>query len=173
MIVRYTVGSCSLGHVVVAATPRGLSAVALAKTLEELIDRIREMHPQWELLADECGLNGTLQLVIDQIETPSEFRLPELDLRGTEFQTRVWNALIQIPLGETRTYSQLAKNLGIPAAVRAVASACGANPVAILVPCHRVIGSDGQMRGYRWGVDRKRELLAREGVHSARVELAC
>jgi AraC family transcriptional regulator of adaptative response/methylated-DNA-[protein]-cysteine methyltransferase len=159
--IGYTTGSSQLGRVLVAATERGLCAVILGKTDAELTTQLRAQFPAAEL-AEQPDLQHRLAQVLSQLtEHPAALDLP-LDLRATAFQMRVWQALKSIPRGETRTYAQLAREIGQPAAVRAVARACATNPIAVVIPCHRVIGSDGKPTGYRWGVERKRKLLAIE-----------
>ena len=156
--IGYTTGSSQLGRVLVAATERGLCSVILGKTGAELKAQLRTQFPAAEL-AEQPGLEPRLAQVLSQLtEHPAALDLP-LDLRATAFQMRVWQALKSIPRGETRTYAQLAHEIGQPAAVRAVARACATNPVAVVIPCHRIIGSDGKLTGYRWGVERKRKLL--------------
>jgi AraC family transcriptional regulator of adaptative response/methylated-DNA-[protein]-cysteine methyltransferase len=113
-------------------------------------------------MADDAALTETVQAVVDFMEEPKAGIDLPLDLRGTAFQLRVWEALRRIPPGETRTYGEVARMIGEPRAVRAVARSCATNPVSLAVPCHRVVGSDGDLTGYRWGVPRKKELLARE-----------
>ena len=117
-----------------------------------------------EIVAGDAALAGTVKAVLDFLEEPKQALDLPLDLRGTVFQQRVWRTLCQIPPGETRTYAQLAEMVGNPRAVRAVARSCATNPVSLAVPCHRVVGSDGGLTGYRWGVPRKQALLAREGA---------
>jgi AraC family transcriptional regulator of adaptative response/methylated-DNA-[protein]-cysteine methyltransferase len=159
--IGYAIGACTLGRVLIAATPRGLCSVILGDTDEELT---KELHKQFAAaeIGAEPGLKSMLSQVLSQFtEHPAALDLP-LDLRATAFQMRVWEALRRIPRGETVSYAQLAQSLGQPTAVRAVARACATNPVAVVVPCHRVIGSNGKLTGYRWGVDRKEKLLELE-----------
>jgi AraC family transcriptional regulator of adaptative response/methylated-DNA-[protein]-cysteine methyltransferase len=118
-------------------------------------------------LAEDQSLQDSLAAVLRQIRGEGSGQSLPLDLRGTAFQLRVWHALQQIPAGETRTYSQLAAEMGVPTATRAVARACATNRVAVLIPCHRIIGASGSLTGYRWGIDRKRELLENEGARLA------
>jgi AraC family transcriptional regulator of adaptative response/methylated-DNA-[protein]-cysteine methyltransferase len=152
-----------LGKLLIAATPRGLCAVILADTDDELLRQLRTQFSQAELYP-EPGLDPHLHEVLSQFtQHPAALDLP-LDLRATAFQMRVWEALRRIPRGETRSYAQLAASLGKPTAVRAVARACATNPVAVVVPCHRVIGSNGKLTGYRWGIERKKKLLEIEGA---------
>lgn len=152
-----------LGRLLVAATPRGLCAVLLGDSQEDLLAQLRSRFPAAKLAPDP-SLNSMLEQVLSQFtEHPAALDLP-LDLRATAFQMRVWEALRRVPRGETRTYAQLAREIGQPRAVRAVARACATNSVAVVVPCHRVIGSDGNLTGYRWGVERKKRLLELEGA---------
>jgi AraC family transcriptional regulator of adaptative response/methylated-DNA-[protein]-cysteine methyltransferase len=161
--IGYALGDSPLGLVLVAATERGLCAVMLGDTEEQLTRALRAQFPAAEI-QPEAPLAPHLEQVLSQFtEHPAAFDLP-LDLRATAFQMRVWEALRRIPRGETLSYAQLAASLGNPKAVRAVARACATNPVAVVVPCHRVIGSDGKPTGYRWGVERKEKLLALEGA---------
>lgn len=154
--VRFSVGGCDLGRVLLAATDAGVCAVSLGDADEPLETWLREEFPAAELVRDDAGLAAWLTAAVGPHPN-----LP-LDLRGTAFQRRVWDELRKIPRGETRTYGQVAAALGVPDAVRAVARACATNPASLVVPCHRVVGADGSLRGYRWGVGRKQELLDRE-----------
>ena len=159
--IGYTMGSSPLGRVLVAATDRGLCSVILCSSEESVLARLREQFPAAELIP-RPELAGMLEQVLSGLaEHPAALDLP-LDLRATAFQMRVWEALKCIPRGETRTYTEIACAIGQPTAVRAVARACATNPVAVVIPCHRVIGSNGELTGYRWGVERKRQLLEME-----------
>lgn len=165
LVIRYTTASSPLGRMLVAATPSGICAISFGRDDAELLDDLRKRFDKAEL-APAKGNTGWLaeavQFVLSQTgEHPLAATFP-LDVRATAFQQRVWKALQQIPRGQTKSYSSLARELGKPTAVRAVAAACGANPIAIAVPCHRVVGQDGSLTGYRWGVERKRKLLAAE-----------
>lgn len=163
LLIEYGVTSCSLGVVLVARTARGICAVMLGDAAEGLIGDLGARFSQATLAPADPTFQATLTAVVDLIDDPARtFDLP-LDLHGTIFQRRVWQALRDITPGTTITYGELAARIGAPSSVRAVASACGANPVAVLVPCHRVIGRDGSLTGYRWGVARKRSLLEKEG----------
>jgi AraC family transcriptional regulator of adaptative response/methylated-DNA-[protein]-cysteine methyltransferase len=150
-----------LGHLLLAATDRGLCAVRLGATATAVCAELAAEFPHAELTEDRAALARHFAAVEALLagETPA---LP-LDIEATAFQARVWQALLRIPRGTTVTYGELARAIGQPTAVRAVAGACAANPVALVVPCHRVVGRDGALTGYRWGVERKRDLLAREG----------
>jgi AraC family transcriptional regulator of adaptative response/methylated-DNA-[protein]-cysteine methyltransferase len=168
MTVRYLTTDCDLGRVLVAATDRGVCGIALADTDDELTAFVRDEFPAAG--RDDAGLADWLDVLLGYFTGDRPRPLP-LDPRGTAFQRRVWDELCRIPRGQTRTYKQLAASLGDPNAVRAVARACATNPVAVVVPCHRVIGSDGRLTGYRWGLARKQALLDREratGLVSAR-----
>jgi AraC family transcriptional regulator of adaptative response/methylated-DNA-[protein]-cysteine methyltransferase len=153
------------GWVIVGKTARGLCWLALAATAAEAEASLRAEFPLAELRPDpslNAMVEAALGVVCGQISSTKELAPPQVDLRGTAFQLRVWRALRAIPRGETRSYSQLARELGEPKAVRAVARACAMNRVALVVPCHRVVGASGALTGYRWGVERKRELLEAE-----------
>jgi AraC family transcriptional regulator of adaptative response/methylated-DNA-[protein]-cysteine methyltransferase len=159
--IGYTIGASPLGRVLVAATDRGLCAVILGSTDEELLSKLSRQFPAANL-SSRPDLSDTLERILSGLtEHPAALDLP-LDLRATAFQMRVWEALRCIPRGETRTYSEIARAIGQPTAVRAVAQACASNPVAVVIPCHRVVGSDGKLTGYRWGVERKQKLLEME-----------
>lgn len=159
--IGYAVGDSSLGKVLIAATERGLCSVILGDFESQLTRELRTQFPAAKI-HPEPSLQSHLRKVLSQFSGhPAALDLP-LDLRATAFQMRVWEALRNIPRGETRTYTQVAQSLGQPTAVRAVARACATNPVAVVIPCHRVIGSDGKLTGYRWGVERKEKMLALE-----------
>jgi AraC family transcriptional regulator of adaptative response/methylated-DNA-[protein]-cysteine methyltransferase len=156
--IGYAAAACPLGRLLIAATDRGLCSVILGGSDSELIAQLRARFPLAEIRPNP-RLRPMLAQVLTQFTPhPAALDLP-LDLRATAFQMRVWEALRRIPRGETRSYAQLARAVGNPKAVRAVAGACSTNPVAVIIPCHRVIGSDGSLTGYRWGVGRKKKLL--------------
>jgi len=160
--IRFAVGTSSLGAVLVAASPGGIRVISLGDDPGELVQELRQRFPKAERIDDDPGLGQLVAQVVRLIEAPAEnFDLP-LDLQGTPFQLRVWQALRDIPAGDTVGYSELARRLGVPKSVRAVAGACAANRLAVVIPCHRAIRSDGTLSGYRWGVERKIELLKRE-----------
>ena len=162
--IRYAIASSTLGAMIVAATARGICQIGFAETAEELVSNLGTSFPRAELKQMDRELSYAVEAVLAAIvESPKAKPLP-IDVRATAFQARVWRELQKIPRGETRTYSQLAEALESPKSVRAVANACAANPLAVLVPCHRVIGKDGALTGYRWGVTRKRQLLEAEGA---------
>lgn len=163
--IRFVVTECPLGRVLVAATAIGLCAVTLGDDAEAMEQELRERFPAAEIqkaAMHDRRLGATARAVISNMtEHPVALDLP-LDLRTTAFEQRVWRALQAIPRGETRSYSAVAEELGQPRAVRAVARACARNPLALVVPCHRVVGKNGQLTGYRWGTDRKQALLQLE-----------
>jgi len=159
--VRYTLARCSLGWVIVAATDRGICLTHLADRPEDLMEILRRRFPQAEQ-CDDRQLAKWVKAIVAQLEAPAAVCDLPLDIRGTAFQRQVWEALREIPLGETVSYAEIARRIGRPKAVRAVGSACGKNPVAPVIPCHRVLASDGTLGGYGFGLDRKRTLLDRE-----------
>jgi AraC family transcriptional regulator of adaptative response/methylated-DNA-[protein]-cysteine methyltransferase len=162
MKIGYAVAKSSLGKVLVGATERGISAVYLGDAENSLLKELREEYPQAEISAAEGSFGQWVKEIVQRVEgNPPRLELP-LDLQATAFQRRVWQELQKIPRGSTRTYTQVAKALGNPKAVRAVARACATNPVSIVVPCHRVIREDGSLAGYRWGLSRKEQLLTQE-----------
>jgi AraC family transcriptional regulator, regulatory protein of adaptative response / methylated-DNA-[protein]-cysteine methyltransferase len=160
--IRFATAPSELGILLVAATERGLCSVMLGDRPETLEQLLRQQFRAAEILPDTIGLAEQVKAVLAAMtDHPATGDIP-LDVRATAFQARVWQALREIPRGQTRSYAQLAEAIGQPTAVRAVARACATNPVAIAVPCHRVIGSDGSLTGYRWGVERKEKLLRME-----------
>ncbi|SEM71041.1 DNA-O6-methylguanine--protein-cysteine S-methyltransferase /Transcriptional regulator Ada [Sphingomonas gellani] len=161
---RFAVGDCSLGTVLVAASERGIAAILLGDDPEALVRDLQDRFPRAELIGGDAGFDGHVAAVIGLIDTPGEASPLPLDIRGTAFQQRVWQALRAIPPGTTASYTDIARAIGAPSSTRAVAAACAANRHAVAIPCHRVVRSDGGLSGYRWGVERKRALLAREGA---------
>ena len=162
--IRFAVGECSLGAILVAATDKGVCAIMLEDDPQELVRAFQDDFPKAQLVGGDKDFERVVALAIGLVEgAPSEFKLP-LDVRGTAFQQRVWQALRAIPAGKTATYSDIARKIGAPASVRAVAGACAANKIAVAIPCHRVVRTDGSLSGYRWGVERKRALLQREAA---------
>jgi AraC family transcriptional regulator, regulatory protein of adaptative response / methylated-DNA-[protein]-cysteine methyltransferase len=160
----FAVGECSLGSILVAQSHKGVCAILIGDDPIRLIRDLQDRFPKANLIGAERGYEQVVAKVVGLIEKPElGLELP-LDIRGTAFQRRVWKALQRIPPGSTATYSEIARKIGMPTAARAVALACGANPLAVAIPCHRVVRSDGALSGYRWGVDRKRALLTREGA---------
>jgi AraC family transcriptional regulator, regulatory protein of adaptative response / methylated-DNA-[protein]-cysteine methyltransferase len=161
LAIGYAIAASPLGRLLIAATDRGICAVILGSSDAELTGQLYGQFPAANL-SQRADLAPALDQVLSRLtEHPAALDLP-LDLRATAFQMRVWQALEAIPRGQTRTYSQVAASIGQPTAVRAVARACATNPVAVIIPCHRVVGSDGKLTGYRWGVERKQQLLAME-----------
>lgn len=160
--IRAAFADCPFGRLLVGATASGVCFLGFAEPDDALMGDLRRRFPNASVQADDVGLAVTLHQVIDFLEEPASALTLSLDLRGTAFQQRVWAALCDIPPGQTRTYSQVAEMIGAPRAVRAVARSCATNPVSLAVPCHRVVGKDGDLTGYRWGVPRKQALLARE-----------
>lgn len=166
--IRYAIADSPLGKMLVAATETGLCAVTFGSLESELEDDLAARFPASDRKRDEAELGSIVKQILGQMtEHPVALELP-LDVRATVFQRRVWEALRSIPRGQTRTYSQIAEEIGQPTAVRAVARACATNPVALVVPCHRVIGRDGTLTGYRWGVERKKKLLELESVSASK-----
>lgn len=162
VIIHWAVMPTTLGAMLVAATDRGICRLAFGVGVEDL----RALFPKAELVEGGEAFKSLFARVLSAVETPGQASDIPLDVRGTAFQEAVWAALRQIPSGETRSYAQLAAAIGRPAACRAAGSANGANRVAVLIPCHRVIRGDGALGGYAWGEGVKRELLSREGVHT-------
>lgn len=160
--IRFAVAACSLGAILVAATERGICAVLMGDDPEPLVRDLQDRFPKANLIGADAGFESTVAQVIGLVEAPRIGLDLPLDVRGTAFQQRVWAALRAIPAGETVSYTELAQRIGAPAAVRAVAGACAANPVAVAIPCHRVVRNDGGLSGYRWGIERKAALIARE-----------
>lgn len=160
--ISYTTVNSSLGRLLVATTPRGVCAVKMGDSDSELENDLREEFPEAQIKRDDSALRETVQKVLDHLDrNEPRIDLP-LDIRSTAFQRQVWEKLREIPYGQTVSYGDVAKALGNPAAVRAVARACATNPVALVIPCHRVVGKDKKLTGYRWGVERKKKLLEKE-----------
>jgi AraC family transcriptional regulator of adaptative response/methylated-DNA-[protein]-cysteine methyltransferase len=160
--IRFAIGECSLGSILVAATTRGVCAILLGDDPAELAHDLERRFPRAKLVGGDASFEALVARVVGLVENPRNELVLPLDIRGTAFQERVWQALRKIPAGATATYSQVAASIGAPGAVRAVASACAANTLAVAIPCHRIIRQDGGLSGYRWGVERKRTLVARE-----------
>ncbi|KQM50689.1 MULTISPECIES: bifunctional DNA-binding transcriptional regulator/O6-methylguanine-DNA methyltransferase Ada [Pseudomonas] len=160
--ILFAVGQCSLGAILVAQSQRGVCAILLGDDPDALLRDLQDQFPKAELVGADHEFEQLIAQVVGFIEAPAlGLNLP-LDLRGTAFQERVWQALRDIPVGSTASYAQIAAQIGAPKSFRAVAQACGANSLAVAIPCHRVVRSDGELSGYRWGVERKRQLLERE-----------
>ena len=160
--VWFAVGRCSLGDILVAESPRGICAILLGDDPQALVENLQKTFPYAQLLGGDPDFEGRIAAIVGFVDGDrAELALP-LDIRGTAFQQRVWQALRAIPLGETLSYAAVAAKIGSPKAVRAVAGACAANLLAVAIPCHRVVKSSGELSGYRWGVDRKKRLLEQE-----------
>jgi AraC family transcriptional regulator, regulatory protein of adaptative response / methylated-DNA-[protein]-cysteine methyltransferase len=162
--VHYTIVPVSLGLLLVAVTERGICGVSLGDSEESLVAALRAELPAAELVRASDSRDRLVDAVVAHVEGEASGDELPLDVRATAFQWQVWRALQRIPEGATRTYQEIARELGQPSAARAVARACASNRVAILIPCHRVVRGDGGLGGYRWGVARKAALLAREGA---------
>ena len=162
--IHYTVVPVSLGRLLVAVTERGICGVSLGDTEESLVAALRAELPEAELVRTTDARDRLVDSVVAHVEGTTRTDELPLDVRATAFQWQVWRALQRIPEGATRTYQEIARELGQPSAARAVARACASNRVAVLIPCHRVVRGDGGLGGYRWGVARKAALLAREGA---------
>jgi len=160
--IRFAVGECSLGSILVAQSPRGVCAILIGNDPDQLVRDLQDQFPQARLVGGDAGFEKLVARVVGFVEAPRVGLDLPLDVRGTAFQRRVWQALRKIPAGRTVSYAELAKRIGSPRAVRAVAGACAANPLAVAIPCHRVVRNDGSLSGYRWGVERKQALLERE-----------
>jgi AraC family transcriptional regulator, regulatory protein of adaptative response / methylated-DNA-[protein]-cysteine methyltransferase len=160
--IRFAIGACSLGAILVAATGKGICAILMGDDPELLVRDLQDRFPQAELRGAEPDFEATVAKVVGLVESPAIGLDLPLDVRGTAFQLRVWQALREIPAGSTASYADIAKRIGAPKSVRAVARACAANALAVAIPCHRVVRIDGALSGYRWGVARKRALLERE-----------
>ena len=162
--IRFAVGDCSLGAILVAATDKGVCAILLGDDPEALVRELQDRFPSAELDAGDADFDQLVAVVIGFVEAPALGLDLPLDVRGTAFQQRVWQALREIPAGSTVSYAEIAQRIGSPRALRAVAQACASNPLAVAIPCHRVVRRDGALSGYRWGVERKRALLDREAT---------
>lgn len=160
--IRFAVGQCSLGAVLVAQSERGVCAISLGDDPAVLIEALCDRFPKATLVGDDRDFERLVAMVVGFIDKPQIGLGLPLDIRGTAFQQRVWRALMQIPIGTTASYSEIAERIGEPKAVRAVASACAANTIAVAIPCHRVVRTGGGLSGYRWGGERKRALLKTE-----------
>ena len=162
--IRYAIGQTVLGKVLVARSLRGICAIFLGEDEPALRDQLAAEFPDAEARSDQAGLARELNQVVGFIDKDTSEGVVNLDIGGTAFEQKVWQALCGIPAGKTRSYGDVARDLGVPEAVRAVAGACAANVLAIAIPCHRVVRRDGSISGYRWGVERKRALLAGEAA---------
>lgn len=161
-VIRFAVGQCSLGAILAAQSQRGICAILLGDDPDALARELQDQFPKAEIIGCDGEFEQLIARVVGFIETPSVGLHLPLDVQGTAFQERVWRALREIPPGATASYAEIALRIGSPSAVRAVAQACATNHIAVAIPCHRVVRRDGDLAGYRWGVERKRELLRRE-----------
>lgn len=161
---RFAIGATSLGALLVASSEAGVAAILIGDDPEALVRDLQDRFPKAELVGGDADYERLVARVVGLIEEPGAGHDLPLDIRGTAFQQRVWAALRAIPVGETRSYAEIAAAIGSPGAVRAVGAACGANRLAVAIPCHRVVRTDGDLSGYRWGVERKASLLAREAA---------
>jgi AraC family transcriptional regulator of adaptative response/methylated-DNA-[protein]-cysteine methyltransferase len=165
--IRFAVGQTSLGAILVASTNKGVAAILLGDDPDELVRDLQDRFPKAHLIGADDGYEALVARVVGFVEAPKiGLNLP-LDVRGTAFQERVWKALQEIPAGATVSYAEVARRIGAPKSVRAVAGACAANNLAVAIPCHRVVRNDGAVSGYAWGVDRKRSLIDREATQRA------
>ena len=162
--IRFAIGECALGSLLVAATDKGVCAIELGDTPDDLVRGFQDRFPNARLIGGDLQFEQQVAKIVGFIDAPARGLDLPLDIRGTAFQQRVWTALRAIPAGSTASYTEIARRIGAPNAVRAVGSACASNAIAIAIPCHRVVRSDGSISGYRWGVARKRALLEREQV---------
>lgn len=162
--IRFAVAASWLGQTLLAQSEQGVCAVFMGDAPEPLVADLRRRFPRCVLIGSDPDCRQRISPLTGLPDTGGLAADWPLDLRGTTFQQRVWHALLEIPAGRTASYTDIARRIGAPRAVRAVAQACGANPVAVVVPCHRVVGRDGALTGYRWGVQRKRALLEREAA---------
>jgi len=164
--IRFAVGQSSLGAILVASSTKGIAAILLGDEADELVRNLQDRFPSARLIGADRDYETLVARVIGVVEKPASGMNLPLDVRGTVFQRRVWHALQQIPVGKKVTYAEVARRIGFPTAVRAVAGACAANRLAVAIPCHRVVRTDGSLSGYAWGVERKRALLDREASQS-------
>ncbi len=162
--IRFAIGECSLGSILVAASDRGVCAILIGDDPDELARDLQDRFPRAQLIGGDAEFEKLVARVVGFVEAPALGLDLPLDVRGTAFQQRVWQALREIPAGRTVSYLTIADRIGAPKSVRAVGSAIAANPLAVAIPCHRVIRNDGALSGYRWGVERKRALLERESA---------
>lgn len=160
--IRFAIGQCSLGAILVAASMRGVCAILMGDEPDTLAHDLQDRFPRAALIGGDADFERLVAQVVGFVEAPGLGLALPLDIRGTAFQHRVWQALCEIPVGNTASYTEIAQHIGAPKAARAVAGACAANPLAVAIPCHRAVRTDGDLSGYRWGVERKRALLERE-----------
>jgi len=164
---RFAVGECTLGAILVASSKKGIAAILLGNDPDKLVRDLQDRFPKAKLVGADKGYEALVARVVGFVEAPGHNLELPLDIRGTAFQQKVWRALRKIPVGKTVSYAELARKIGVPKAVRAVAGACAANNIAVAIPCHRVVRNDGSLSGYAWGVERKRGLLDRERQRTA------
>jgi AraC family transcriptional regulator of adaptative response/methylated-DNA-[protein]-cysteine methyltransferase len=162
--IRFAVGECSLGSILVARSAKGVCAILLGDAPDALVRDLQDRFPHATLIGGDSAFERTVAAVVGFVERPALGLDLPLDVRGTAFQQRVWEALREIPVGATATYSEIARRVGVPNGARAVAHACNANALAVAIPCHRVVRTDGSASGYRWGVERRQSLLEKEGA---------
>lgn len=162
MAIHFAVGQCSLGAILVAQSEKGICAILLGDAPEALLEQLQDQFPNARLIGGDAEYERLVAQVVGFVEAPALGLDLPLDVQGTAFQERVWQALREVPLGGRVSYTEIAERIGAPKAVRAVAMACAANCIAVAIPCHRVVRRDGDISGYRWGVERKRQLLERE-----------
>lgn len=160
--IHFALAECSLGSILVASSSKGVCAISLGSDQDQLLRELQDRFPRSDLIGGDAAFETLVAKVVGFIDAPKFGLDLPLDVQGTAFQQRVWQALREIPYGTTVTYSELANKIGMPKAVRAVASACAANTLAVAIPCHRVIRQDGSLTGYRWGIERKKALLEKE-----------
>jgi AraC family transcriptional regulator of adaptative response/methylated-DNA-[protein]-cysteine methyltransferase len=161
-VIRFAIGETTLGAILVASSAKGVAAILLGDDPDALARDLQDRFPNATLIGADAEYEAIVAKVVGFVETPEVGLDLPLDVRGTAFQQRVWQALRDIPFGQTVSYSDVAERIGAPTAMRAVAGACAANKLAVAIPCHRVVRNDGAVSGYAWGVDRKRKLLAME-----------
>jgi AraC family transcriptional regulator of adaptative response/methylated-DNA-[protein]-cysteine methyltransferase len=160
--IQFAVGECSLGSILVALSNRGVCSITLGDNPNLLTEDLQRRFPKADLQPGDRRFKSVIAQVVGFVEAPRLGLSLPLDIRGTAFQERVWRELKKIPAGQTRSYAEIAQRIGSPTAYRAVARACAQNPIAVAIPCHRVVRNDGDLSGYRWGIERKRQLLERE-----------
>ena len=160
--IRFAIGDCTLGCILIAASNKGVCAILMGDDPDALLRDLQDRFPKARLIGGNKKFEALAAKVIGFVEKPGDRLDLPLDIRGTAFQHQVWQALRDIPAGSTASYTDIARRIGQPRAVRAVARACGANAIAVAIPCHRVVRTGGALSGYRWGIERKRALLDRE-----------
>jgi AraC family transcriptional regulator, regulatory protein of adaptative response / methylated-DNA-[protein]-cysteine methyltransferase len=165
-VLRFAVGQCSLGAILVASTAKGVAAILIGDDPDALARELQDRFPKAHLVGGDADYEKLVTQVVGVVESPHLGVDLPLDIRGTAFQLRVWQALREIPAGTTASYADIAARIGVPKSVRAVAGACAANTLAVVIPCHRVVRHDGALSGYRWGVERKRVLIEREAAQA-------